>query len=202
MQNISQKSIPLLISKLTSAIAAATRGRDVRRYVERREELMDELVSRGPAAVEPLLLLLRTRHDDVVEYAATVLGRIGAAEAVIPLAHVLAEPYPQQTKRAAARALTMINTPEAVLAVNIWRSRVAKTRDHLEAIVQQRPVDSDDLQNCLAALAEQHQVGPGRVANAYLLLTSEQNLSSDALIRLNALRLTPQECAMIENAVG
>ncbi|MEM6528976.1 MAG: HEAT repeat domain-containing protein [Chloroflexota bacterium] len=198
---MSRKSVPLLISKLTSAIAAATRGRDTSRYVERREQLMDELVSRGPAAVELLLELLRSRHDDVGDYAATALGRIGSPEAVIPLAQVLAGPYPQQTKRSAARALSLINTPEAVLAVNIWRSRVARTRDHMEAFIQQSTT-ADDLRNCMDALAEQRQVGPARIADAYLLLTSEQNLSPDALIRLNALRLTPQECAMIENAAG
>jgi len=199
--NYSRKSVTLLISKLISAISAVTRGRDVRAYIDRRERIMDELIDRGAAAVEPLLELMRTRSDNVCEHVAIVLGRIAAPESVIPLAQILAEPYPQATKRCAAKALMAIKTPDAVLAVNIWHSRVTKTRDVMEMFAREGSDDAD-LQACLNALAEQHRVGAARIADAYLLITSPQNLSSDALMRLNALQLSPEECLAIEQAAG
>ncbi len=197
MQNLSSKSIPLLISKLTSAIVASHRGREVRDYHIRREFIKDELVMRGEAAVEPMLDLMRTREDDVVAHAADVIGRIGSPAAVIPLARMLAEPAPQPTKQSAAKALRRINTPEAALAVNIWQGRVEQVRERVQAFVSDNAQD-DALASRLAHLAQRHHVGLARVADAYLLMSSEQRLSVDALARLDGLRLSPAECAYIE----
>lgn len=197
MQNYTHKSIPLLVSKLTSAIAASQRGRDMVTVIDRRERLKDELVARGAAALEPMLDLLRQRSDEACTHAADVIGRIGTEEAIAPLAKILAEPYPQFTKLCAVKALTTINTPDAVLAVNIWQGRIDRVRAEVRAFVQENRGDEALLRR-LGSLAQRHRATPQRVADAYLLATTAETLSLDALARYDALRLSPQECAYIE----
>jgi HEAT repeat protein len=196
MDYISQKSIPLLISKLTTAITASQRGRDQLRYAQRREEIKDELVLRGEAAIAPMIDLMKRRSDDLCLHAAEVLGRMGAEQAVLPLAQILAEPYPYFTRQCAVRALTAINTPDAALAVNIWQGRMGSVRHKVEAYLGGTEDDAQLLKR-LGKLAQDHQVSARRVAEAYLLCTSE-TLSPEAQIRLAQLHLTPDECAYIE----
>lgn len=197
MYDYTHKSVPLLVSKLTSAIAASQRGRDMMSILDRRERLKDELVLRGLEAIEPMLDLMRARSDEACDHAADVIGRIGSDEAIVPLAKILAGTYPQPTKRSAAKALMTINTPDAVLAVNIWQGRVDKVRLLVQAFVQQNQGD-DALLRRLGTLAQKHRATPQRIADAYLLATTPETLSLDALARYNALRLSPQECAYIE----
>ncbi len=200
MDYISQKSIPLLISKLTTAITASQRGRDQLRYAQRREELKDELVLRGEAAITPMIDLMKHRSDEICLHAAEVLGRIGSEEAVIPLAQILAEPYPYYTRQCAARALGAINTPDAALAVNIWQGRMGTVRRLVEAYLGETDSEAR-LMERLGKVAEDHQVSMRRVAEAYLLSTSE-TLSPEAQMRLAELLLTPDECAYIEAVQG
>lgn len=198
MQNWSYKSIPLLISKLTSAIVASHRGREVRNYHTRREEIKDELVLRGEAAIEPVLALMDNSHDnDVVYHAADIIGRIGSTTAVIPLAQMLAQPQPQHVKQSAAKALLALNTPDAALAVNIWQGRVEKVRERVQSYVSDNTNDEPLLRR-LGGLAERHHVSLAQIADAYLLQTATENLSIDARARLDSLRLSPGECAYIE----
>ena len=198
MRNLAQKSIPLLISKLTSAIATSTRNRDLGTTIQRREDIKYELSQRGEAAIPPLIDLLRRGDAETATHAAAVLGQIAAPSAIIPLAHILAEPYPPYTKRSASKALRAINTPEAMLAVNIWQGRQDSVREQILTYMQEDKA-SDALQERLNQLAVRHNVAPRRVAEAYLLMTTDQSLSSDAQQRLNALRLSPNECALVES---
>lgn len=200
MGNLTQKSIPLLISKLTSAIATTTRNRDIGAAINRREDIKYELARRGEAAIEPLLDLLKRSDDGTCDHAAAVIGQIGSPAAVVPLAHILAEPYPPHTKQCASKALRAINTPEAVLAVNIWHSRQTDIRQQILTFMQQGTA-SDPLQACLQQLATRRNTTPHHIAEAYLLMTSEESLSTDAQQRLNALRLSPNECALIEGVL-
>lgn len=199
MRDLSQKSVPLLISKLTSAVVTSTRSRDNMDMWRRREELKDELTARGVSALEPLLDHLR-RHDDpeVATHTADVIGRIGSSDAVIPLAKILAGDYLQHTKRSAAHALTMIRTPDATLAVNLWQTRVQAVRTRLADFTQNDNMPDPELGERLQALASQLGVSPLRVAESYLLLTTEEKLSPDAQMRLNTLRLSPAACNYLE----
>lgn len=199
MADYSKKTVPMLISKLTTAIVTSQRSRDGLDAWRRREEIKDALVARRSEAVEPVLEWLRRHADDICDHAAEVLGHIGAAESVVPLAQILAEPYPQRTKRAAAKALEMMRTPEATLAVNLWRQRVDNVREQARAFIRDSQA-SDDFRQRLNAIAEFHRATPERVADAYLLLTEPQTLSIDAQARLTALPLSPEQCAQLEEA--
>jgi HEAT repeat protein len=195
MRNLSGKSIPLLVSKLKTAIMASQRTRGGVEMWRRQEEIKDELASRGTAAIPSLLEVMQLA--DVAPHAADVIGLIGSSEAVVPLARLLAGAEPQHTKRAAAKALRSINSPEAILAVNIWESRVEKTRARVTTFVQDR-TDDPDLRKRLATLATAHHTTVEAVADAYLLLTTDVTLSDEAQARLRAVPLTPLETAIIE----
>ncbi len=198
MRNLSHKSVPLLISKLTSTIAASTRNRDMSNVIQRREDIKYELAQRGEAAVTPLLDLLRRGDEETAKQAAAILGQIGLPSAVVPLAQILAGSYPPHTKRSASTALRAIKTPDAMLAVNIWQSRQTELREQILTYMQEDDA-SDALQTQLDQLAARHNVPPRRIAEAYLLMTTNQSLSTDAQRRLDALRLSPNECALIES---
>lgn len=199
MRDLSYKSVPLLLSKLSTTIATSHRSRDSGQYYNRREDLKDEIIGRGKAALDPLLdFLMRQTDTELCRHLADIIGAIGAQESVIPLAKILAEPYPHPTKRCAARALKIINTPDALVAINIWQGRIARVQVRLEAITREGKQD-DPMLESLTRIAEQHQASPLRIADAWLLLTSPEQLSQDAQIRLNALLLTPQECEELEN---
>lgn len=198
MQNLAGKSIPLLVSKLKTTIMASERTRGGVEMWRRREEIKDELASRGPGVISPLLDIMTLA--EVAPHAADVIGRINAPEAILPLAKLLAGPEPQHTKRAAAKALRAINTPDAVLAVNLWEGRVQKTRERVTAFIRDR-TDDPELRDRLATLAEYHRATVDQVADAYLLLTTEATLSQDAQARLRAIPLTPRETAALEELV-
>jgi hypothetical protein len=198
MQDLSGKSIPLLVSKLKTAIMTSERARGGLDMWRRREEIKDELVLRGEAALLPVMDLFNSSDEATVAHAADIVGRIGKDSVIIPLARILAEPYPQPTKRAAAKALRAINTPDAVLAVNIWERRLNQVRQAVTSFIQDRTGD-DALLKQLAALAQRHGVSLEAVADAYLLRTTDEALSLDAQSRLVAVPLTPQECAAIES---
>ena len=85
-----------------------------------------------------------------------------------------------------------------MLAVNIWQSRQTALREQILTYMQEDDA-SDALQAQLDQLAARHSVPPRRIAEAYLLMTTDQSLSTDAQQRLNALRLSPNECALIES---
>ncbi|MEO0560791.1 MAG: hypothetical protein AAF125_01660 [Chloroflexota bacterium] len=199
MQNYTNKSVPLLISKLRTSIMASERSRGDMDMWRRREEIKDELGTRGAGVVTPLLDLLH--HPDTAPHAAEVIGRVGTDETVIDLAKLLAGAYPHYTKRAVAKALKGINTPDAVLAVNIWAGRLGKVREQVQAFVVSGTA-SEDLQASLATLAARHNVTTERVAEAYLLATTDEILSLDAQARLRSLPLSADECAVIDAIVA
>lgn len=198
MQNLGGKSIPLLVSKLKTAVMTSQRTRGGVEMWRRQEEIKDELTSRGTAAIPPLLDVMR--QADLAPHAADVIGRIGAAEAVVPLAKLLAGAEPQHTKRAATKALRAINTPEALLAVSIWEGQVERARARVTAFIREQ-ADDPDLRARLAAIAAQHHATVEQVADAYLLLTTTETLSQDAQARLQALPLAPTETMTIEDLV-
>ena len=154
MQNLAGKKIPLLVSKLKTAIMASQRTRGGVEMWRRREEIKDELASRGAAAIPPLLAVMNIA--DVAPHAADVIGRISSQEAVMPLAKLLAGAEAPYTKRAAAKALKAINTPDAILAVNLWEQKLTKTRERVAALVRDR-ADDPELRERLATLAEYHR---------------------------------------------
>lgn len=198
MRNLTHKSIPLLISKLTSTIAASTRNRNMSNIIQRREDIKHELAQRGDAAVPSVMDLLQRGDEETAKHAAAILGQIGSAAAVVPLAQILAGSYPPHTKRSASAALRAISTPDAMLAVNIWHSRQTALREQILTYMQEGDA-SEVLQAQLDQLAARHNVPARRIAEAYLLMTTDQSLSSDAKRRLDALRLSPNECALIES---
>lgn len=197
MANLSGKSIPLLISKLKTAIMTSQRARGGVDMWRRREEIKDELTARGTEAITPLLDLLH--NPDTAPHAADVIGRIGTPEAVVALAQILADAHPPHAKRAVEKGLILIHTPDALLAVNLWRGRLDRTRGQLRSYIQGTP-PTDPLLKQLNLLAEHHRTDPAHIAEAYLLLTSDETLSLDANARLQALRLSPAACAALEQA--
>lgn len=199
MRDLSYKSVPLLLSKLITAIATSQRARDDGANRSRQIDLEDEIVSRGAAALDPLLEALRHHDDpDVSQQLANMIGRIGAADAVIPLAKILANPYAPTIKRSAARALRALQTPDAITAVNIWEGRIAAVRDQLEAYTRENDVEPAMLRR-LTTLAEKHATSPRKVAEAWLLLNTTQTLAPDARARLHTLAaLSPDDCAYLE----
>jgi len=200
MANLSNKSIPLLISKLRTAIMTSQRARDGLDMWRRQEEIKDELVIRGAPALPALLSLFD--HPDAATHAADVVGRIASEDAVIPLARLLAEPAPQHSKRAAAKALSAINTPDATIAVNLYTSRLHEVRGRVQNYVVNRGDGDEVLAARLRTIAESHHANAEQIADAYLLLTTDETLSQDAQARLNAVPLTPDECAHIESIAG
>ncbi|MFZ4816995.1 MAG: HEAT repeat domain-containing protein [Phototrophicaceae bacterium] len=202
MNDLTPKSVLLLISKLNTAILTSARSRDANAN-SRRESLKDELVARGAAGLTDLIDALRKADTayDVGLHLAEVIGLIGSPEAVIPLAHILAEAHPHATKRHAAKALAMIRTPEAMLALNIWQGRVQAARVQAEVVFSGRPAEAR-FSAVLQSLAEQRPVSALRLVEAYLLETADQKLAPDAQLRLNALRPTPAECSSLEAAAS
>jgi HEAT repeat protein len=198
MQNLSGKSIPLLVSKLKTAIMTSQRTRGGVEMWRRQEEIKDELTIRGIPAIPPLLEVMRL--EDVAPHAADIIGRIGSPEAIVPLAKLLAGAEPQYTKRAAAKALRAINTPDAMLAVNIWEQKIQKLRARLTTFIRDQ-ADDPELRERLAALATRHHATVEQIADAYLLLTTTETLSQDAQARLRAVPLAPTETATLEDLV-
>lgn len=199
--NLAGKSVSLLISKLTTSIATSQRSRNASDVFMRREEIKYQLIQHGDAAVDPVLELLRRHNDDVCDHAADILAGIEAERAVVPLAKILVEAYPQRTKQAAARALKGMQTPEAALALNLWQTRMDKLKSLLRGFIADSTAP-DPLRERLTALADKHRTSAPAVAEAWLLITTTETLSLDAQARLNALRLTPDECAYLEETLA
>ncbi len=197
MDNLTDKSVGLLMSKLVAVVMAHAKATPPMRA--RRDDLMAELSRRGADAV-PLLLAHVSHHDAAVSAdAATILGWIAPQDITDALTDLLYDAQPEHVKRSAAAALTTIATEASLAAVAAWQSDRAAMEKAMRAFHAEGR-GTDALRERLTAIALRYRTTPEHVAEAWLLSVYDGPLAPEAKAR--QLPLSATDRAYLEGLVA